>query len=326
MADTVTAKLGLTKPEVGASNNTWGTKLNANLDILDQKVVRNTIQWTQTLGDDNPASTGGPFLISRYGNDTLKIDDPISINRQTGDVTILKKLNVGGSITSPLDLPYQPTTPATPPANEAKIYIDANGNPVVLRPDGSIMHLGLAPGMITYTGATTPDTGCAFLNGQEVSRAANPILFARYSTRFGAGNGSTTFNLPDLRGRVIAHVDGNVTGRLTNTLGAANLGAVGGLDYHYLTEGQIPAHYHYVPMADPSHGHNYTEAFDVLGTVRWFDAHNTVSYRTGTTSFSFAGVYITSDVSSHYSYRTGGNSWHPNVQPTIVLNAQIKLG
>src|SRR4051812_1289071 len=88
MADTVTSKLGLTKPEIGASNNTWGNKLNADLDIIDAKMVRQTIQWTITPGDDNPASLSGQFIITRFGNNTLRIDDPLVIDRQTGVITI----------------------------------------------------------------------------------------------------------------------------------------------------------------------------------------------------------------------------------------------
>jgi hypothetical protein len=98
MADTVTPNLGLTKPEVGASANSWGNKLNTNFDLLDQKVIRNTAQWTMTLGDGNPASAAGHFIITRYNNSGIPIDNPFVVNRQNGDVTLTAKLNVGGNI------------------------------------------------------------------------------------------------------------------------------------------------------------------------------------------------------------------------------------
>src|SRR5262252_8056489 len=43
--------------------------------------------------------------------------------------------------------------------------------------------------------------------GQNVSRTTYPELFAAYGTLYGAGDGLTTFGVPDLRGRVIAHPD-----------------------------------------------------------------------------------------------------------------------
>ena len=298
MADTVTPNLALIKPDIGASSDTWGNKLNGNFDVLDQRTVRQSIQWTITMGDDVPASPSGLWLLSRYGNDGLLIDSPIAVNRQTGMVTaksltvqgaatingalnipggiagilgvtgdlgvtgnaaINGNLGVGGVSTlqslvveaaasvggnlgvagktttatfestgnatvsgniivtgnfnNAIKMPYR-AAPAIPPTNIAAVYFDDNGNPVVRRPDGSIAHLGVPPGTIAFTGASTADIGWALLNGQPISRAANPALFERYGTFYGVGNGSTTFNLPDLRGRTIAHLKVG-RGRLT---------------------------------------------------------------------------------------------------------------
>jgi microcystin-dependent protein len=71
----------------------------------------------------------------------------------------------------------------------------------------------LPSGTILATAGPTADTGFLLCDGAAVSRTTYAALFARIGTAFGAGDGSTTFNLPDLRGRVPVgkgtHVDVN---------------------------------------------------------------------------------------------------------------------
>lgn len=85
--------------------------------------------------------------------------------------------------------------------------------------------------LVPYAGSTAP-AGSLLCCGQAISRTAYAGLFAALSTTYGVGDGSTTFNLPDLRGRVAAGKDnmgGSAASRLTgatmspdgNTLGAA---------------------------------------------------------------------------------------------------------
>ena len=56
------------------------------------------------------------------------------------------------------------------------------------------------PGAVCYVAQNTAPSGWLKANGAAVSRTAYATLFAALGTTFGAGNGSTTFNLPDLRG------------------------------------------------------------------------------------------------------------------------------
>lgn len=87
--------------------------------------------------------------------------------------------------------------------------------------------------IVAYAGATEP-SGWQFCYGQAINRTTYADLWTACSTTYGGGDGSTTFNVPDLRGRFVAGRDnmgGSTAGRITNAIAgfvATTLGAVGG--------------------------------------------------------------------------------------------------
>lgn len=113
--------------------------------------------------------------------------------------------------------------------------------------------VGILPAgaVIPYAGSAAP-AGWLMCGGQEVSRTDFAALFAVVGTTYGSGNGTTTFNIPDLRGRVIAGEDdmgGTAANRLTaggSGITGATLGASGGAETVTLTSAQsgVSAHQH----------------------------------------------------------------------------------
>ena len=83
----------------------------------------------------------------------------------------------------------------------------------------------VCPGIIyPYAGATAP-TGWAFCDGQAVSRTAYPKLFEAIGTTWGVGNGSTTFNIPDLRGATIRGAGTTAYGLYKDTINGVTTNA-----------------------------------------------------------------------------------------------------
>jgi microcystin-dependent protein len=102
-------------------------------------------------------------------------------------------------------------------------------------------------GGIDYWGITAPNSSFVFPVGQAISRTTYSELFTLFSTTYGSGDGSNTFNVPDLRGRariVQDDMGGSAASRVTTAgggLDGATLGAVGGAQGVTLAANQIPS-------------------------------------------------------------------------------------
>ena len=96
-------------------------------------------------------------------------------------------------------------------------------------------------GIIMPFAGTVAPQGCLFCDGSAVSRTTYAALFSVIGTTYGEGDGSTTFNVPDLSGRVVIGVSNSHA-----------LGTTGGSETVTLDSDHIPAHFHEVPQ----HGHD----------------------------------------------------------------------
>lgn len=157
---------------------------------------------------------------------------------------------------------------------------------------------------------TSAPSGWLMCDGSAVSRTTYANLFAAIGTTFGNGDGSTTFNLPDVRGRVNAGKDdmgGTGANRLT-TAGSGvdgdTVGAVGGSEF-------MQEHEH--NLTDPGHTHTLTHAIAVQGNgggAGWLNG----SDNSPSTSSATTGIIIDA----------AGTGDSQNIQPTIVCLKLIK--
>ncbi len=152
----------------------------------------------------------------------------------------------------------------------------------------------VSSGFILPFGGGTAPSGWLECNGQVVSRSTYSALFAIIGTIYGAGDGSTTFAVPDLQGRVIVGQGGNTALRTPTDL--ENVGDTFGSQTHTLTEDEMPKHRH--------------QSDFFIANVN----HPRVRIHHG-------GV---SKYGQPFTTFAGGDQAHNNIQPSIVINYLIK--
>ena len=159
-------------------------------------------------------------------------------------------------------------------------------------------------------------------NGSAVSRAVYSSLFAVIGTAFGSGDGSTTFNLPDLRGR--APMGAGAGPSLT----ARTVGSSLGEERHALTVNEMPSHNH-GSTGSTSKPHTHTFQFPIYTAENGPDSGK-INAWTGSSSGSVWGyvrqVTASSGVNHQHSISAEGSGVPHNVmQPSIVVRYLIRV-
>lgn len=184
----------------------------------------------------------------------------------------------------------------------------------------SIHAMRIEPGtLVDFAGDHAP-VGWYLCDGALTSRAEDPALFAAIGTKFGAGDGETTFALPDLRGRVTAMVDTEDGPLGTTQEWAREIGGTGGTAMHTLSTSEMPAHSH--DVNDPGHNHgvqgNFLNINQVGSGAGGYDADIDPTrslYQYWQVERSGTGISLGN---------AGGDVAHPNTQPTMAVNKIIK--
>jgi microcystin-dependent protein len=202
-------------------------------------------------------------------------------------------------------------------------------------------YLGVTPGLIFDYAGTSAPTGYLLCDGSAVSRTTYANLFNAIGTTWGVGDGSTTFNVPDLRRKTTIGSGG------TQISGPANtVGAVGGVEAVTIAATNLPAHTHSysgttgTENATHTHidsGHNHPANIVVgasasSGTALGVAPATSNEFPSGRVSIQNSTANLGTESAAHaHTFSgttdngTGGGTAITNMQPTAVVTKIIKV-
>ncbi len=188
---------------------------------------------------------------------------------------------------------------------------------------GNPYSVAIGSGML-WVGASPPNSNFVFPYGQAISRTTYATLFGICGTTYGTGDGTFTFNVPDLRGRIPVGWDsmgGAGANRVTyagSLLDGTTRGATGGAENHVLTIAQLPSHDHTANVTDPGHRHTISDGFSITSSAGTGSLQYLGTKGNYNTSLTTTGISVS--ISS-----TGSGVAHNNVQPSIIMPYIIRV-
>jgi len=183
--------------------------------------------------------------------------------------------------------------------------------------------------MVSYGGASAP-TGWLLCYGQAVSRTTYALLFAVLGTAYGSGNGTSTFNLPDKRGRASIGADnmgGSAANRVTSAVSGVNATAIGNGGGSQLSQADtISASSTALSVvSDPGHSHvillNGNGGGSPSGQITSISG---ASVTPGATQSATTGITVSTSVTTTATSSLTGAS--QNMPPVQVDNIIIYAG
>ena len=263
-----------------ATFNTTTTVVGA-ATFKDDVAVSGVITAT-SISVNGGLNISGTSQIS--GAATFK--DSVSVS---GNVNIAGNTSIGGTVT---------ISGANLAAPNAKVCASAYYG------DGSNLTGAMPTGAIVPYGASVAPSGYVLCNGTAYNRTGTYAdLFGVIGTKYGVGDGSSTFNVPDTRGRFLAGWDAGtsvLTSVTVSMITGATIGNTGGTQAVALAVAQIPSHQHEM----------------------WVSGSGDEGSDSGVPGFDLSSDYEAQSTVSTGS--TGGGGSHSNIPPSLIINYIIK--
>ena len=320
---TIIGSTGGTDNRVLRADGTGGTTVQSSAVSIDDS---GNVSGVGTLGCGAITSTG--VLLTPKGSDIASAST-VDLAAATGNfvvVTGTTTVNSLGTVSAGAEFTIYASAGFKIAHNASAINCPDNGdlrlsagNSVIVRSGGASVWYVVSttqearPSTIAVCPTASAPTGWLLCYGQAVSRTTYNMLFDALGTTYGVGDGSTTFNLPDMRGRTVFGVDnmgGSAANRITNAvcgITGTTLGAVGG-------DQNMPTHTH--GTTESPHSHSIPLAAQASG-----GGGDRQVYDGGT----FVKNINSGTATTGLTINNAGTGTGANVPPAIVMNWMIKV-